>query len=316
MSIDNLLTCAQIVDQAKQYAPLVTGVIHPVTKESLQGAIEAAEHNLIKPILIGPSAKIKKAAQPLGIDLNKYEVIATDHSHAAAEKAIELARTGKVQMLMKGSLHTDEMMQAILDKDKGLRTDKRMSHVFVLEIATYNKLLLITDCAINIAPDLMDKKDIVQNAINLALAIGITQPKVAILSAVETVTDKIPSTIDAAALCKMADRKQIVDGILDGPLAFDNAISLTAAQIKEIESPVAGEPDILVVPSVEAGNMLAKQLEYLAQAKLAGILLGARIPVVLTSRADQADARLASCALGILYGNYWQEKLCNKLYSP
>lgn len=315
MPINKPSTCAQIVEHVKQYAPLVTAIIHPVTSESLQGAIEATEHKLIQPILIGPEAKINKAARQLQINLDNYEIISTEHSHAAAEKAVELARAGKVQMLMKGGLHTDEMMQAILDKDKGLRTDKRMSHVFVLEIPTYNKLLFITDCAINIAPNLMDKKDIVQNAINLALAIGITKPKVAILSAIETVTDKIPSTIDAAALCKMADRKQILGGILDGPLAFDNAISLTAAQIKEIESPVAGEPDILVVPNVEAGNMLAKQLEYLAQAKLAGVLLGARIPVVLTSRADQADASLVSCALGILYGHYLQEKLCDKLCS-
>ena len=306
---------AALIKQAKQLMPLHTAVIHPVTSESLQGAVEAAQKKLVEPILVGPITKINKAAQKLNLDLANFEIIDTEHSHAAAEKAVELARTGKVQMLMKGSLHTDEMMQAILDKDKGLRTDKRMSHVFVLDISTYNKLLLLTDCAINIAPHLMDKKDIVQNAINLALAIGITKPKVAILSAIETVTDKIPSTIDAAALCKMADRKQIVGGILDGPLAFDNAISLTAAQIKEIESSVAGDPDILVVPNLEAGNMLAKQLDYLAQAKLAGILLGARVPVVLTSRADQVDARLASCALGILYGNYLQETICSKLCS-
>ena len=310
---NKIKTCAQLIERANQLPALLTAVIHPVTSESLQGAIQAAERKLIEPILIGPIAKIKKAAQSLAIDLSKYELIATEHSHAAAEQAVALARAGKVQMLMKGSLHTDEMMQAIIDKDKGLRTDRRMSHVFALEIPTYNKLLLITDAAINIAPSLMEKKDIVQNAINLALAIGIKKPKVAILSAIEIVTDKIPSTIDAAALCKMADRNQITDGILDGPLAFDNAISLAAAKIKEIESPVAGEPDILLVPNLEAGNMLAKQLEYLAQAKLAGLVLGARVPIVLTSRADQVDARLASCALGILYRQYLQRKICSKL---
>lgn len=313
MSISHLSTLEQIIKNAKQYSPLKTAVIHPVTPEGLQGAIEAAEYGLIVPILIGPKVKINKVAKELDLDLSNYEIIATEHSHAAAEKAVELARTDKVQMLMKGSLHTDEMMHAILNKDKGLRTDKRMSHVFVVEIKTYNKLLFITDCAINIDPTIMEKKDIVQNAINLALAIGIKKPKVAILSAIETVTDKISSTIDAAALCKMADRKQIVDGVLEGPLAFDNAVSLEAAKIKKIESPVAGEADILVVPNIEAGNMLAKELEYLAHAELAGIVLGARIPIVLTSRADESNSRLASCALGILYAKYLKGKSCEKL---
>jgi phosphate acetyltransferase/phosphate butyryltransferase len=306
---------AGIIKHAKQLLPLRTAVIHSVTNESLQGAVEAAQEKLIEPVLIGPIAKINKAAQELQIDLANYEIINTEHSHAAAEQAVALARAGKVNMLMKGSLHTDEMMQAVIDKEKGLRTDRRMSHAFVIETTLYNKLLLLTDCAINIAPGLMEKKDIIQNVIDLALAIGIEIPKVAILSAIETVTDKIPSTIDAAALCKMADRQQIQNGILDGPLAFDNAVSVTAAKIKSINSPVAGEADILIVPNLEAGNMLAKQLGYLAQAKLAGIVLGARIPIVLTSRADPPEARLASCALGVLYGDYLQRRLCSKLYS-
>jgi len=304
-----------LIQLAKQHPPIKTAVVHPVTVEALSGAIEAARHNLIIPLLIGPINKIKQAATALNISLKDYEVIGTEHSHAAAKKAVELSHSGAVNMLMKGSLHTEEFMSAIVDKEQGLRTDRRMSHAFVLEIPTYEKLLLLADAAINITPTLMEKRDIVQNTIDLALAMGIKKPKVAILSAVETVTDKIPSTIDAAALCKMADRKQICGGILDGPLAFDNAISIEAAKIKEIQSTVSGNADILIAPNLEAANMLAKQLEYLAHTKLAGLVLGARIPIVLTSRADHADSRLVSCALGILYKIYLQRKACKKLSS-
>lgn len=290
-----------ILLKAKKFSAIKTAVVHPVTTEAMEGCVEAAKNKLIIPLLIGPMDKIKQAAYPLGIDLSAYEIIATEHSHAAAEKAVALARAGNVDMIMKGSLHTDELMHAALDKEKGLRTSRRMSHVFVIETTTYPKLLLLTDCALNIFPDLMCKRDIVQNAIDLASAIDIKNPKIAVLSAIETINDKIPSTIDAAALCKMMDRQQLVGGIIDGPLGFDNAISTEAAHIKNITSPVAGNADILLAPDLEAGNMLAKQLQYLGKAKLAGIVVGARIPIVLTSRADLAEARLISCALGQLY---------------
>lgn len=305
-----------IIAKAKQFHALKTAVVHPVTQEAIEGLAEAGKNKLIVPILVGPIHKIKQAAQQARIDLSPYEIISTEHSHAAAEQSVKLARQGKVDMLMKGSLHTDEFMQAVVDKEKGLRTGRRMSHVFIIETANYYKLLLLTDCALNIWPDLMDKRDIVQNAIDLAYALGIDGPKVAILSAVETINDKLKSTIDAAALCKMADRKQIINGMLDGPLGFDNAISEEAARIKNIISPVAGKADILLAPDLEAGNMLAKQLQYLAKAKMAGIVVGARIPIVLTSRSDHAEARLISCALGQLYKQYLlQNKLsCSPHY--
>ena len=269
---------------------------------------------LIIPILVGPFSKINKAAKALNISLKNYKIISTEHSHAAAEEGVALARSGKVNMLMKGSLHTEEFMLAILNHEKGLRTDRRMSHIFALEVPAYDKLLLLTDSAINIVPTFLQKRDIAQNAIDFALAIGIKKPKIAILSAIETITDKISSTIDAAVLCKMSDRKQICGGVLDGPLAFDNAISSKATKLKGIQSPVAGKADILLVPNLEAGNMLAKQLEYLSKAKAAGLVLGARIPIVVTSRADDADARLVSCALGVLYEIYLQKKRCKKRY--
>jgi phosphotransacetylase len=249
---------------------------------------------------VGPAAKIRLAAETAEIDLAPYEIVTVPHSHAAAAKAVELVHNGRVEILMKGSLHTDELMGEVVRENTGLRTERRISHIFIMDVATYPKPLLITDAAINISPDLWDKLDIVQNAIDLAQVIGVKKPKVAILSAVETITPKLRATMDAAALCKMAERGQIVGGILDGPLAFDNAISRLAAKTKHIVSPVAGEADILVVPDLEAGNMIAKQLEYLAGATAAGIVLGARVPIVLTSRADSILARLASCAVAVL----------------
>ena len=305
-----------LITKAKQFTALKTAVVHPVTKEAIEGLAEATRNKLIIPILVGPVHKIKQAAQQAKIDLSCYEMINTEHSHAAAAYAVTLVRKGEVDMLMKGSLHTEEFMQAILDKEKGLRTARRMSHIFIIETASYHKLLLLTDCALNIWPDLMDKRDIVQNAIELALAIGIDTPKVAILSAIETINEKLKSTIEAAALCKMAERGQIISGILDGPLGFDNAISEEAAHIKNITSVVAGKADILLAPDLEAGNMLAKQLQYLVKARMAGVVVGARIPIVLTSRADHAEARLISCALGQLYKQYLlQNKLsCSLLY--
>jgi phosphate acetyltransferase/phosphate butyryltransferase len=281
-------------------APLRTAVVHPVDAPSLLGAIEAARAGLIVPVLVGPEARIRATAAQAGVDLAAYEIIATEHSHAAAEAAVALARAGRVEALMKGALHTDELLHAVLDRALGLRTARRLSHVFVIDTPGYPKPLFVTDAAINLYPSLTDKRDIVQNAIDLAHALGLPEPKVAILSAVETVNESIRSTVDAAALCKMADRGQITGALLDGPLAFDNAVSAEAAATKGIVSRVAGSADILVVPDVEAGNMLAKQLEYLAGAEIAGVVLGARVPIVLTSRADQTPARLASCAIALL----------------
>jgi phosphate acetyltransferase len=280
--------------------PIATAVVHPCDGESLAGALDAAHSHLIVPILVGPEAKIRAAARSIDADLSLYTLIGAAHSHDAADKAVQLARAGKVQALMKGSLHTDELMAAVVAKESGLRTARRMSHVFIVDVQTYPRPLLITDAAINIEPSLLDKRDIVQNAIDLAHVLGIAAPKVAILSAVETINPELRSTIDAAALCKMAERGQITGGVLDGPLAFDNAISREAAQAKAIVSPVAGEADILVVPDLESGNMLAKQLQYLAGARAAGIVLGARVPIVLTSRADSAIERMASCAVALL----------------
>ena len=289
----------RLVQQAKGLKPIRTAVVQPVDTVSLLGAIEAAKAQLIIPVLIGPEPKIRAMAEQSKLDLSGYEMLPAEHSHAAAAQAVALARDGKVEALMKGSLHTDEFMGAIVGEPK-LRTDRRMSHVFVIDAPGYPRPLFMTDAALNIYPTLEDKVDIVQNAIDLAHALGIPQPRVAILSAVETVTSKIHSTLDAAALCKMADRRQITGGILDGPLAFDNAVSEEAAKTKGIISPVAGRADIFVVPDLEAGNMLAKQLEYLADADVAGIVLGARVPIILTSRADKTLARLGSCAIALM----------------
>jgi phosphate acetyltransferase len=290
----------ELLEAARQFAPIRTAVVHPCDTASLAGAMEGWEAGLIVPVLVGPAAKIRKAAADAGRELNDAEIVDVPHSHAAAERAVALGREAKIEALMKGALHTDELMAAVVDKAGGLRTERRMSHVFALDVPHYPKPLFLTDAAVNIAPDLDIKRDIIQNAIDLAHALGIQSPKVAILSAVETVSGKIPSTIDAAALCKMAERGQIRGGLLDGPLAFDNAISSEAARTKGIVSSVAGQADILVVPDLEAGNMLVKQLIYLAGAQAAGIVLGARLPIVLTSRADGGVARLASCALAQL----------------
>ena len=278
-------------------------VVHPCDAPSLGGAIAAAQAGLILPLLVGPAARIRRAATEAGIDLGDARIIDTPHSHASAAEAVARVRAGEATALMKGSLHTDELLEAVVDHAAGIRTERRISHVFVMDVPTYPKPLLITDAAVNIAPTLMEKVDIVVNAIGLAHALGIALPKVAILSAVETVSAKIPSTIDAAALCKMAERGQITGGLLDGPLAFDNAISREAAATKGIVSPVAGDADILLVPDLEAGNMLAKELTFLAGAEAAGLVLGARVPIILTSRADSVRTRLASAAVAAIYAH-------------
>jgi phosphate acetyltransferase len=280
-------------------SPVSTAVAYPCEESALTAAVEAAQAGLIHPILVGPADTLKALARRLKIDLGPYEVVDAPNSRAAAAKAVELVREGKAEILMKGSLHTDEFLGAIIARETGLRTGRRLSHVFLMDVPTYHKVLIITDAAINIAPALEEKADIVQNAIDLAIALGVAQPKVGILSAVETVTSKIPSTLDAAALCKMADRGQIKGGLLDGPLAFDNAISKAAAKTKGIVSAVAGDVDILLAPDLESGNMLAKQLSFLANADSAGLVLGARVPVVLTSRADSVRARLASAGVAV-----------------
>jgi phosphotransacetylase/acyl dehydratase len=272
-------------------------VVHPCDRDSLRGALEAARRGLIVPVLVGPEAKIRATARAEGVDLASWRIVGVEHSHAAAATAVDLARDGDVEALMKGSLHTDELMSAVVATDGGLRTARRISHVFVLDVPTYPRLLMVTDAAINLFPTLEEKADICQNAIDLAHVLGIARPKVALLSAVETITPKIPGTIDAAALCKMADRGQIAGAMLDGPLAFDNAISAEAAHTKGIRSAVAGEADILLVPDLEAGNMLVKQLQYLAGADAAGIVCGARVPIVLTSRADTVRTRIASATV-------------------
>jgi phosphate acetyltransferase/phosphate butyryltransferase len=296
----------ELIEKTRGLAPIRTAVVHPVDTVSLLGAIEAAKEKLIIPVLVGPEAKIRAAAEQANLDLSAYELVPTEHSHAAAAQAVALARDHKVEALMKGSLHTDEFMGAIVHEEK-LRTARRMSHVFVIDAPDYPRPLFVTDAAINIYPTLEDKVDIVQNAIDLAQTLGLERPKVAILSAVEIVTSKIKSTIDAAALCKMADRGQITGGILDGPLAFDNAVSEEACKTKGIVSPVGGRADIFLVPDIEAGNMLAKQLEYLAEAQIAGIVLGARVPIILTSRADKTLARLGSCAIALLLARHKTE---------
>jgi phosphate acetyltransferase len=292
-----------LIARAKQVPSPRTLVVHPCDESSLRGAVDAAKTGLIEPVLVGPAAKIRGVAQKFGLDISPFEIVDADHSEAAAAKAVQLIREGKGELLMKGSLHTDELMRSVTSGTSGLRTARRISHVFVIDVPTYAETLLVTDAAINIFPDLDCKRDIVQNAIDLYTQTGQAVPRVAILSAVETVTPKIPSTIDAAALCKMADRGQITGGILDGPLAFDNAIDPEAAAIKGIRSEVAGRAQILVVPDLEAGNMLAKNLTFLLKADAAGIVLGARVPIILTSRADSLRARMASCAVAALYAD-------------
>ncbi len=287
----------QLLRACEQLSPVRCAIVHPCDRDSLLGPLEAARRGIITPLLVGPEAKIRAVAAAVDADLSAISIVPVLHSHAAAEKAVELARAGEVESLMKGSLHTDELLAAIVPSDTGLRTERRMSHVFVMDVPSYPRILLITDAAINIYPGLEVKVDIVQNAIDLAHVLGIREPKVAILSAVETVSPKISSTIEAAALCKMADRGQITGGLLDGPLAFDNAISPEAARTKGIVSSVAGQADILIVPDLESGNMLAKQLSYLAGAEGAGVVMGTRVPIALTSRADSVRTRLASAAV-------------------
>jgi phosphate acetyltransferase len=293
----------RLIARAKQVPAAITVVAHPCDETSLRGAVDAAEAGIIVPILVGPAAKISAVAQRYGLDVSRFQVVDAPHSDAAAAQAVQIIRESKGELLMKGSLHTDELMRAVASSQTGLRTARRISHVFIMDVPTYPETLFITDAAINIFPDLEAKRDIVQNAIDLFTQVGLGTPRVAILSAVETVTPKIPSTIEAAALCKMADRGQITGGVLDGPLAFDNAIDPQAAEIKGIKSAVAGRAQILVVPDLEAGNMLAKNLTFLAKADAAGIVLGARVPIILTSRADSVRARTASCAVAVLYAD-------------
>ncbi|WP_293267228.1 bifunctional enoyl-CoA hydratase/phosphate acetyltransferase [Neptunomonas sp.] len=285
------------IEEAVKARPIRTAVVHPVDHNGLMGAIEAAEHNLIIPILIGPKSKILAAAEKDSLNITDYEIIDVEHSHAAAEKACELARQADAEAIMKGDLGSSELISAVIHKTKGIRTERRLSHVFVFDIPNYHKPLVITDAAINVLPNLMTKRDIVQNSVDFCRALGIAEPKVALLAAVEKVKAYMPSTIDAACLCKMADRGQITNALLDGPLAFDNAISLQAAIDKHITSSVSGDADILLAPDLESANMIAKQLIYLADAKSAGIALGAKVPIILTSRAETPLGRMASCAL-------------------
>ncbi|MBS0525864.1 MAG: phosphate acetyltransferase [Proteobacteria bacterium] len=290
----------RLVEAARKMPGIVTAVAHPCDEVSLESAVEAARLGIVTPILCGPQAKIRAAADKARLDVGSLELIDTEHSHAAAAKAVELVRAGRAEALMKGSLHTDELMAAVVARDTGIRTARRISHCFVMDVPNHANALIISDAAVNIAPDLEAKVDIVQNAIDLAHALGADEVRVAILSAMETVNPKVPSTIEAAALCKMADRGQITGALLDGPLALDNAISRDAAAMKHIVSPVAGRANVLIVPDLEAGNMLAKSLSFLANADAAGIVLGARVPIILTSRADSLLTRLASCAVAVL----------------
>ena len=293
----------RLIQKAKEVPAATTIVVHPCDETSLRGATEAADAGIIVPILVGPETKIKAAARENGLDISRYAIVPAKHSDEAAAKGVELIRESKGELLMKGSLHTDELMRQVTSGATGLRTGRRISHVFIMDVPTHDETLFITDAAINIFPDLDTKRDIIQNAVDLFTQVGLGTPRVAILSAVETVTSKIPSTIEAAALCKMAERGQITGGILDGPLAFDNAIDAAAAKIKGIDSPVAGRAQILVVPDLEAGNMLAKNLTFLAKADAAGLVVGARVPIILTSRADSVRARMASCAAAVLYAH-------------
>ena len=297
----------RLIDYCRTLKPERCAVVHPCDIESLRGAVEAGVLGLITPVLVGPQARIEALAQEHGLDLSPLERVDVPHSHAAAEHAVMLARSGQVSLLMKGSLHTNELMSAVVAREGGLRTERRISHCFVMDVPALDRVVIISDAAVNIFPTLDEKMHIVQNAIDLAHALGNPQPKVAILSATESVNPKIASTLDAAALCKMADRGQITGGLLDGPLALDNAVDLNAAKIKMIESPVAGRADILITPDLEAGNMLAKSLSFMADADAAGIVLGARVPIVLTSRADTLEARLASCAIAVLVVRFRRE---------
>jgi len=299
----------RLIARCKALAPMACAVAHPCDESSLRGAVEAGQMGLFKPVLVGPKARIEAVAAQFGIDLSGCELVDAPHSAGSAETAVRLAREGRAEMLMKGSLHTDELMAAVVKRETGLRTGRRVSHCFVMDVPAIDRVVIITDAAVNIFPTLQDKADIVQNAIDLAHALGLAQPRVAILSAMETVNPQVPSTIEAAALCKMAERGQITGGVLDGPLALDNAIDLGAAQIKKIRSPVAGQADILVVPDLEAGNMLAKSLSFMADADAAGIVLGARVPVILTSRADSVQTRLASCAVAALFAQARRESV-------
>jgi phosphate acetyltransferase len=299
----------QLLERCRPLAPVPTAVVHPCEATALAGALEAAAKGLIVPILVGPAARIAEVAREARLSVDRIHVVDTPHSHGAAAKAVELVRTGQAELLMKGSLHTDELLGAVVAREAGLRTGRRISHVFVMDVPTYHKVLVVTDAAINIAPTLEDKVDICQNAIDLAVSLGVSRPKVAILAAVETVTSKMPATIDAACLCKMAERGQITSAVLDGPLAFDNAISTDAAATKGIRSEVAGDPDILLAPDLEAGNILAKQLTFLANADSAGLVLGARVPIILTSRADSVRSRIASCGVAMLVAHARRQAL-------
>jgi phosphate acetyltransferase len=299
----------RLIARCKALTPVPCAVAHPCDESSLRGAVEAAQMGILKPILVGPKARIAAVAAQFGLDISALEVVDAPHSEGSAEVAVRLAREGKAEILMKGSLHTDELMAAVVKRETGLRTSRRVSHCFIMDVPTIDRVVIITDAAVNIFPTLEDKVHITQNAIDLARALGMDKPKVAILSAMETVNPKVPSTIEAAALCKMAERGQITGGILDGPLALDNAIDLGAAKIKKITSPVAGNADILVVPDLEAGNMLAKSLSFMADADAAGIVLGARVPIILTSRADSVSTRLASCAVAALVAQSRREDL-------
>jgi phosphate acetyltransferase len=303
----------RLIARCKALTPVPTAVAHPCDETSLKGAVEAAEIGIMEPILVGPRKKIEAVAKQFAVDISRFQIVDAPHRNAAAEAAVGLAREGKAEMLMKGSLHTDELMGAVVARGTGLRTERRISHCFVMDVPTLDHPIIVTDAAVNIFPSMEDKVHIIQNAIDLAIALGIPQPKVAILSAMETVNPKVPSTVEAGALCKMADRGQITGGILDGPLALDNAIDLTAAKIKKIDSPVAGVADILVVPDLEAGNMLAKSLTFLADADAAGIVLGARVPIILTSRADSVMTRLASCAVAALVAKSRRENAAKAL---
>jgi phosphate acetyltransferase len=297
----------RLIETCKALAPTPTAVAHPCDQTSLEGATEAAKIGLIAPILVGPRERIRSVAASNGIDLSGMQMVDAPYSEAAAAAAVQLVREGKAEALMKGSLHTDELMAAVVKRDTGLRTARRVSHCFVMDVPGHDQALIITDAAVNIAPTLEDKADILQNAIDLAHALGVQEVRVAILSAMETINPKVPSTVEAAALCKMVDRHQITGALVDGPLALDNAINLQAAQIKKIDSPVAGRANVLLVPDLEAGNMLAKSLSFLAGADAAGIVLGARVPVILTSRADSVMTRMASCAVATLVAKAQRE---------
>jgi phosphate acetyltransferase len=303
----------RLIDVAKSHKPVLTAVAHPCDESSLSGAVDAAEAGLIRPILVGPQRKIDEVAKQYRLNISPYERVDAPHSHASAALAVQLVKEGKAEALMKGSLHTDELMAEVVKRDTGLRTARRISHCFVLDIPTHADTLIISDAAVNISPTLEEKAGITQNAIDLAHALRFKDVRVAILSAIETVNAKVPSTVEAAALCKMADRGQITGAVVDGPLALDNAISLEAAEIKKIDSPVAGRANVLIVPNLESGNMLAKSLTFLAQADCAGIVLGAKVPIILTSRADTVIARLASCAVALLVAHSRRESVAKAI---